>query len=254
MIDQDEISKFVIRFGTPEAQIDRDHLISHTVAGLAALPRHLQAHIVFFGGTALCRTWLPDLRLSEDIDLIVDAANLDHDLTKQLSRTLRREFPEHDWLRLKAQHNVATWNLVAGKRTVNVQFVDRSQEWKPIPTTKTAVQLRYSDLPETVELTVPTPAGFAAMKLMAWHDRHTPRDLYDLAALARAGHIGHEATRVVKATAGFTPSSNTVERQVPRGVLTTWQAELGHQLADIMPPELCLTQVRDALDNLADPG
>lgn len=26
--------------------------------------------VVFFGGTALCRTHLPDLRLSEDIDLI----------------------------------------------------------------------------------------------------------------------------------------------------------------------------------------
>jgi predicted nucleotidyltransferase len=46
-------------------------------------------------------------------------------------------------------------------------------------------RLRYSDLPESAELRVPTPSGFAAMKLMAWFDRHTPRDLYDLAALDR---------------------------------------------------------------------
>lgn len=67
--------------------------------------------------------------------------------------------------------------------------------------------LRYSDLPESVDMTVPSPTGFAAMKLMAWFDRQTPRDLYDLAALAHAGQINDDGIRLVKNIAGYTPSA-----------------------------------------------
>lgn len=46
----------------------RDHLISHLLGALSSMPNNKE--LVFFGGTALARTLLPDLRLSEDIDLI----------------------------------------------------------------------------------------------------------------------------------------------------------------------------------------
>lgn len=55
------------RFAAAESQIRRDHLISHL---LAALTDHAADRVIFFGGTALSRTLLPDGRLSEDIDLI----------------------------------------------------------------------------------------------------------------------------------------------------------------------------------------
>jgi len=54
-------------FGVAEAQVQRDHAISHI---LAALSRHRREELIFFGGTALSRTYLLDERLSEDIDLI----------------------------------------------------------------------------------------------------------------------------------------------------------------------------------------
>lgn len=57
-------------FGVDEAQVRRDHVISHC---LAALSRIDDDRLIFFGGTALSRTRLPDLRLSEDIDLIAHA-------------------------------------------------------------------------------------------------------------------------------------------------------------------------------------
>jgi predicted nucleotidyltransferase component of viral defense system len=53
--------------GVAEAQVRRDHAISHI---LAALSRHRSEDLIFFGGTALSRTYLLDKRLSEDIDLI----------------------------------------------------------------------------------------------------------------------------------------------------------------------------------------
>ncbi|ONI63410.1 hypothetical protein ALI44B_01375 [Leifsonia sp. ALI-44-B] len=45
----------------------RDHLISRILASLA---QSVSDDVVFIGGTALARTHLPELRLSEDVDLI----------------------------------------------------------------------------------------------------------------------------------------------------------------------------------------
>ena len=42
------------------AQAERDHAISHALAALAASP--VAQTLVFYGGTALSRTWLPRLR------------------------------------------------------------------------------------------------------------------------------------------------------------------------------------------------
>jgi len=60
------------------------------------------------------------------------------------------------------------------------------------PTEKVALTQRYSDAPPAT-LTVLTPAGFVAAKTAAWHDRATPRDLWDLWALAEDGHLTAEA-------------------------------------------------------------
>lgn len=89
------------------------------------------------------------------------------------------------------------------------------------------------------------------MKLIAWFDRHTPRDLYDLAALADAGHIDEAAAELVRSIAGYTPSAATLERTVPRSVVSSWQTELGHQASDLALPEDCIARVRAALDRIA---
>jgi predicted nucleotidyltransferase component of viral defense system len=204
--------------------------------------------VTFFGGSALCRTWLPDLRLSEDIDLLIDSPTDGEYLREHVSRRLRREFPNYEWTRLGAQHQVEMWTLATDELEVQVQLAQWRHGWQAIPLAGKAVQLRYSDLPEAVNLKVPTPSGFAAMKLMAWFDRHTPRDLYDIAALADAGHIDRVAVDLVKAIAGFTPNTATLERSAPRMVESSWQAELGHQLADASTAKQCLARVRIALD------
>ena len=69
MISADEVRKHAAEFGVPERQVERDHLISHV---LYALSRIVPQEFTFFGGTALCRTWCRDARLSEDVDLLVE--------------------------------------------------------------------------------------------------------------------------------------------------------------------------------------
>ena len=248
MIDRSEIGAMAARFGAPDTQVIRDHLISHVLAAIADWPN--SRGVTFFGGTALCRTWLPDLRLSEDVDLLLDSATDGADLRQHSSRRLRREFPDLVWERLGSQHQVETWMLAVDDISVKVQMARWRRGWEAIPVVREGVQLRYSDLPGSALIVVPTPSGFAAMKLMAWFDRHTPRDLYDLAALADDGHIDSDAVNLVKNIAGFTPGTATLERRVPRVVKSSWQAELGHQVASTSSAEECHARVRDALGRL----
>lgn len=98
MIDRTEIEAVAGRFGVPDTQIIRDHLISHVLAAIADWPD--SNRVTFFGGTALCRTWLPDLRLSEDIDLLIDSPSDGEGLRGHVTRQLRREFPNLAWSRL----------------------------------------------------------------------------------------------------------------------------------------------------------
>jgi hypothetical protein len=92
VLDQQELSLWAARFGVAPAQIRKDHLISHLLAGIghsAAVER-----AVFFGGTALARTHLGDRRVSEDIDLWAESArDVFTVLADELPRYVRREYP-----------------------------------------------------------------------------------------------------------------------------------------------------------------
>jgi len=66
-LQPDDLAEVMATFGVAEAQVLRDHAISHI---LAALSRRHSEELIFFEGTALSRTYLLDERLSEDIDLI----------------------------------------------------------------------------------------------------------------------------------------------------------------------------------------
>jgi predicted nucleotidyltransferase component of viral defense system len=65
--DIEEAAAVAAAFGVAPEQVRRDHLISHI---LGALSQDHREELIFFGGTALARSYLPASRLSEDIDLI----------------------------------------------------------------------------------------------------------------------------------------------------------------------------------------
>lgn len=96
MLDLDEESAVADQFGVASTQVRRDHLISHL---LAALSTHAAEQVVFFGGTALSRTFAPNGRLSEDIDLFArQSRRTAAELVEQcLPRGVRREYPGLRW-------------------------------------------------------------------------------------------------------------------------------------------------------------
>jgi hypothetical protein len=188
-----DLTRVMDQFGVAEDQVRRDHAISHI---LAVLSRSHRDRLIFFGGTALSRTCLHDERLSEDIDLIVTAGNRD-----AVANQLRRDIDQA----LQRTHGRLTWNPAwtpnsdvapalietPARVVIKVQLL-RGAHYEPWPTEEREIEQRYSDAPPAT-LRVPTRAAFAGWKTAAWLDRGSPRDLYDLWALANVGALNAES-------------------------------------------------------------
>lgn len=247
MLGPDDLAEVSTAYGVAEGQVRRDHLISHVLRAVAAL----DSPVVFFGGTALARTHLTTAasggRLSEDVDLYTDdrkgvAAALD----AKLLHRLRREFPRSRWEPgLSGIRSVDPAQLVTedGLR-LRVQLLDVGNghpEWKRWPTERAPIELRYRDVPGPVELRVPTLAAFVAMKVSAYADRHAPRDLFDLWALARIGAVTPEVSTLVREVTGTTPAPHLFATLPPM----EWEEQLAHQAAVVPSPQVCLDTVRE---------
>ncbi|MCR6706349.1 MAG: nucleotidyl transferase AbiEii/AbiGii toxin family protein [Cellulomonas sp.] len=191
----DEWAAVAERFGVDMEQVRRDHLISHLLGAIAAgVPSD---DVVFFGGTALSRTFLTDARLSEDIDLIALAPRTD--VAVQIEAAVRRG--------LARSHGRPTWRpalsatsgsqpaTVGVEGTASIQVQLLSGEGYLWPTEVRDIDQRYSDAPPA-RLRTLTAAGFAAAKLATWMERRAPRDLYDLWALDVRGLINADALDV----------------------------------------------------------
>ncbi len=100
-IDNAGLQRVAAEFDVAAAQVTRDHVISHILAALSAT----NLDITLYGGTALSRTLLPHLRLSEDIDLLARAERRTTalDIEKAIERALVRTHGEVDWMPSKGE-------------------------------------------------------------------------------------------------------------------------------------------------------
>jgi Nucleotidyl transferase AbiEii toxin, Type IV TA system len=245
VISRSELAAWAERFGVAPAQIARDHFISHTLHALGA--RDPTTH--FFGGTALCRTYLEGTRFSEEIDLLhLEPRDFLDDLAAQLPTALRREFPGTSCTSRESEGDGYAAFLAPPDLTPIKLYVGQpgpnTRAWEFAPT---SVQLRYGDLPEVQTLRCPTLATFAAMKLAAWFDRHAARDLFDLAGLAELGILGDpDVDRIFRQKTGAGVVASEFQR-VPRVTADAWQTELAAQVGSLPAAEACLREVRIAL-------
>lgn len=215
---------------------------------MAALSASHGEQVIFFGGTALTRTYLPTGRLSEDIDLIATGARRETAaaIEQTLDRSLRRSHGRVSWspgLTTVRDTEAAVLLADDGRLTLRVQLLDHLgyPRW---PTELHAIDQRYSDA-SPATLRVPTAASFAAWKTVAWHDRGAPRDLWDLWALAERGEITKHAAElfIAHGPIGNAPqpwmfaSAPTEER---------WQAQLAGQTRLTVSAVEALQVVADA--------
>ena len=125
-LDADEARAVAEQFGVAMEQVRRDHLVSHILAAISDAHRD---EVVFFGGTALARTLLPDGRLSEDIDLIAlgSRSGTAVALERTLASALRRSHGRISWApALAAVRDTESAVLMAdeGRLAVRLQLLD----------------------------------------------------------------------------------------------------------------------------------
>jgi hypothetical protein len=249
-LQPDDLTRVMSAFGVAEGQVRRDHAVSHI---LAALSRHHRDELIFFGGTALSRTYLVDERLSEDIDLIatVRRDHLAHALVQDINAALARTHGRIAW--------APTWSpssdvepavaVLPDGSAVKIQLLPGAhyEKW---PTELREIEQRYSDAPAAI-LRVPTMAAFAGWKMAAWLDRHAARDLYDLWALSRVGALNEEAAKLFAKhgpTSG--PPQAWMFREAPSAA--AWHAQLAAQTRLAVTAVDALRTVRDIWTNAPD--
>ncbi|WP_315093504.1 nucleotidyl transferase AbiEii/AbiGii toxin family protein [uncultured Cellulomonas sp.] len=215
------------RFGVDLDQVRRDHVISHI---LASISRRAQDRFIFYGGTALSRTWLPDARLSEDVDLMVIGRRRDgaDALARAIDADIARPFLGASWSKdPRDARDAEDVTLTTGTGAViKFQLVDTAGR-PPWPTVRQPILQRYPDA-QPATLVVPTPDAAVAMKMSAWFDRRAERDLFDLWAMATRGLITPGALALYRQ---YGPSSRPPSPSVfqPAPSETAWRASLGHQ-------------------------
>lgn len=243
-LGRDEIARVKAEFGVSTEQVVRDHAISHVLGALARMDG--ADDLVFFGGTALSRTFLPTLRLSEDIDLLVRGprSNMADRIEVTVDRGLRRSHGAVSWMpRLADTAGAEAAVLQAGERIqIRVQLLDASR-YPAWPIERHELVQRYSDAPAATLMTLTAPA-FAAAKTAAWAERRAARDLYDLWALGELGYIGTEAADLFirLGPTGGQARPWMFERAPDEDA---WLAALGHQGIVRVPAVEALASVRD---------
>ena len=223
-----------------DEQVLRDHAISHVLA--APTSAGLDDAI---GGTALSRTFLPDLRLSEDIDLLTTQprATVGPAIEEAVARGLQRSHGSTAWLPpLAATRGSQSSVLVVGDTVrIRVQLL-RAEGYAAWPTELQQLGQRYGDAPPAA-LRTPTAAAFAGWKT-ATCSIARPRDLYDLWGLGRAGLIDAEAAQLFR-THG--PTSGDVQpwmfTRTPSEA--DWAAALAHQGVVQVGPTEARDEVRE---------
>jgi len=242
VLNQQELSLWAARFGVAPAQIRKDHLISHLLAGIghsAVLER-----AILFGGTALARTHLGDRRVSEDIDLWAESArDVFTALADELPRYVRREYPG---LRIERDSPTMGNAVTRDGTEVRLQVVAYGAEHhRCVQSERRNIDLRYTDLPGEIELTVPDRPSFVAMKHVAWTDRQAPRDLVDLAGFATLRALDGEADAIVNCLRGFGVRSHDIDR-IPERTRRAWIVDLAHQMGQPPDPDHALSAVQEA--------
>ncbi|MGB7963517.1 MAG: nucleotidyl transferase AbiEii/AbiGii toxin family protein [Propionicimonas sp.] len=157
----EEIARYTAQFGVDSTQIQHDFVISHVLWAVA----HCRDRFVFTGGTALSRTILNGLRLSEDIDLLsvgprAQASILDSAIGDRLERRFG-EVTADPWLS-STRTDTDSCIFHIGDTDLSIQLIngDTYPRW---PTALSVVEQRYASAP-SVTLTTLTSAAFAAAK------------------------------------------------------------------------------------------
>ena len=187
----------------PEAVLEKDYCLSWFLVGMSATP--LKDILVFKGGTAIKKCYIPDYRFSEDLDFTLREetafetikGHLDEAFIRtQEASGIRMRFSRYD---RHSHENSHTFYLAyegplpgAAGKEIKVDITIREKIVYPVefrPVLKTYSE--YHDLPTDTIIGVYSLNEIAAEKIVALFDpaRNEPRDLYDFWRLTGNGLV-----------------------------------------------------------------
>jgi predicted nucleotidyltransferase component of viral defense system len=190
----------------PESVLERDYCLSWFLIGLAQSP--LKEILLFKGGTAIKKCYVPDYRFSEDIDFTL-AKDVPFEIIQKGLDEIFRHVEERAGIRFRfsrldrySHKNSHTFFLAyegplpaMAPKEVKVDITIRERTVFPMqekPVLKGYKQ--YEDLPKNAKVRVYPLQEIAAEKVVALSDRarNEPRDLYDLWYLSSNPYVEME--------------------------------------------------------------
>jgi hypothetical protein len=178
----------------PEAVLEKDYCLSWFLVGMSATP--LRDILVFKGGTAIKKCYIPDYRFSEDLDFTLREETPFEAIQGHLDEAFRRteeasgvkiSFSRYD---RHSHENSHTFYLAyegplpgAAGKEVKVDITIRERIVFPVATLPVLkAYAEYRDLPTDAVIGVYSLNEIATEKIVALFDpaRNEPRDLYDL--------------------------------------------------------------------------
>jgi uncharacterized protein len=188
MIHTAEISKLAHRLGLGDKTIEKDYVLTWVLLALAASP--LNDILVFKGGTAIKKMYVPDYRFSEDLDFTLMNT---HTPNTDLLAAIEGVFP---WLRREANIRVSTRKVeehAGGNPTIYLNYIGPLQadinsrflkvdisrdEALVFPAERKTVLSTYSDCQERRSvLSVYSLAEILAEKLRCPHPHRAARSV-----------------------------------------------------------------------------
>jgi len=236
----------------PEAVLEKDYCLSWFLVGLSATP--LKDILVFKGGTAIKKCYIPDYRFSEDLDFTLRKEETFETIRTYLeeasSRTeeasgIKIRFSRYD---RHSHENSHTFYLAyegplpgAAGKEVKVDITIRERIAFPVeslPILKTYDE--YRDLPTDAMIGVYSLNEIAAEKIVALLDpaRNEPRDLYDLWHLTSNAYVSlADLTQAVALKTEFRNRTMTTAKNIflqkEARLKKLWSVRLSTQVAEL---------------------
>lgn len=237
MINKAQITRRADREGVPAKTVERDCILAHVVAGLAALDR--DTGLVFKGGTALRLCYFEDYRYSADLDFSMTRGSIE-DGRAVITAALEKAGARIEGLRLTNDEppRIAYTGPLGRERTLKLDIAD---DELVLNTEKRPLFKRWTDLPENTYVEVYTLDEIAGEKLRCVLQRLQCRDLFDLWLLFDEAQVNPEdAASIFRQKSehkGIDPDTFPLRYQERiQQYRERWESELREHVPEAIPP------------------